>query len=118
MAALRGHHRGARPRRGRYQPGCQPTPRRIIAPRWRLYPDPLTAVPFAVIIWHLTARPTPPPPASAARRVIVRAAAVLALLITAAALAVSVAFFGRGGWVSVICLSEGRDLVTAKPGRQ
>ena len=74
----------------------------IIAQKWRLYPDPLIAVPFAVIIWHLAAQPAPPPPASAARRVIVRAAAALTLLISAAALAVSLAFFGRAGWVSVI----------------
>lgn len=68
----------------------------VISEAWgRYYLEPLLAVPLAVILWHVAAKPAPPPPASAARRALVRAAAALAVLINAAAAAAAVVFIGR-----------------------
>jgi predicted small integral membrane protein len=74
----------------------------VISRAWSLYPDLLIAVPFAVIIWHLAAKPAPTPPASTGRLVIVRGAAMAVLLFTAASIAVALVFLGHATWVGVV----------------
>jgi hypothetical protein len=55
----------------------------------------LVALPVAVAVWHLFARPPLPPPASRARRALTRAAVVLTLILAVAAIAVTITLITR-----------------------